>query len=448
MPEGLPSWIPFFGGGDDAPRPPPGWYLTPPQDVLDRARSLYEADGAPSDGSPGQPPPADIPLTPAAPATPIVGVEDLPLGGLLPPGVLLGPGGSQGLSGESALVALGARRQSLSRELARLLRRLNPTRPPTRGRVVDRTGRIKVETLPSALEAAVGMAAVRWALAVGSGIAGVLYPSPTAVSTVPGFDTPEERAARQIRAAMEDARRAVDSPSRYDQDRIRRGELPEFPSDPREGPVPMRDISTPPNRPTEFGQRVLDAALSGNVYDRDWLRDQITRAVEGDRQVEDYPSEPAGELYEYTPPSEVYQAPPPTMPAPQTVTPPPAPRGGTAVRRIVGALQNPAARYAVIGLGIATALRGRRGGQTAVLNAPGAAISPTPATSLYPYSVPSALTRFDAGSVSSTRTAGCSCSTKKRGPKRKCLERGSVAWRTGRFKGRTAGTKCIRYARN
>lgn len=328
------------------------------------------------------------------------------------------------------------------------MRRLNPVRPRTQRSVVDRTGRIATRQLPTALESVLGMAGVRWALAVGSGIGGILYPSPTGVSTIPDFDTPEERAARQIRAAIEDARRVVDSPSIYDQDRIRRGELPEFPSDPREGPVPMREAT---REPTEFGQRVLDAALSGNVYDRDWLRDQIARAVTGDRQLEDYgPPEPEGEeLYEYTPTPQVSA--PPTMPPPQTVTPAPAPRGGNVVRRIVGAMSNPAARYAVIGLGVVGALQARRrggGAQTAVLNRAGDAITTPPATVGYPYVGSYPLTRFDAGSVSSSRTSSCSCSPKKRGPKRKCLERGSVAWRTGRFKGRTAGTKCIRYARS
>lgn len=54
------------------------------------------------------------------------------------------------------------------------------------------------------------------------------------------------------------------------------------------------------------------------------------------------------------------------------------------------------------------------------------------------------LTAFNIGSVGSG--GACHCGTKKRGKARKCLERGTVAWKSGRYKGRAAGTKCIRYA--
>lgn len=45
-----------------------------------------------------------------------------------------------------------------------------------------------------------------------------------------------------------------------------------------------------------------------------------------------------------------------------------------------------------------------------------------------------------------TRTANCECPPKRKSRKRKCLERGQVEWRTGRYKGKVAGTKCIRFA--
>lgn len=38
------------------------------------------------------------------------------------------------------------------------------------------------------------------------------------------------------------------------------------------------------------------------------------------------------------------------------------------------------------------------------------------------------------------------CARTPRGPRRKCLERAPVAWRSGQRKGKAAGTKCIRYA--
>lgn len=42
--------------------------------------------------------------------------------------------------------------------------------------------------------------------------------------------------------------------------------------------------------------------------------------------------------------------------------------------------------------------------------------------------------------------AACSCKPKRRGPARKCLERGQVIYKSGRYKGKAAGSKCIRYA--
>jgi hypothetical protein len=38
------------------------------------------------------------------------------------------------------------------------------------------------------------------------------------------------------------------------------------------------------------------------------------------------------------------------------------------------------------------------------------------------------------------------CGCGPRGPRRKCLERAPVAWRSGRNKGKAAGSKCVRYA--
>lgn len=66
-------------------------------------------------------------------------------------------------------------------------------------------------------------------------------------------------------------------------------------------------------------------------------------------------------------------------------------------------------------------------------NAPTAPISP-------PLSSPAAVASFVGGS------AGQSCTPRQRGPRRKCLERGPVTWRSGSRKGKSAGTKCIRYS--
>lgn len=42
----------------------------------------------------------------------------------------------------------------------------------------------------------------------------------------------------------------------------------------------------------------------------------------------------------------------------------------------------------------------------------------------------------------------CECPPKKKRKRRKCLERAQVEWRTGRFKGKLAGTKCVRFSRD
>lgn len=57
------------------------------------------------------------------------------------------------------------------------------------------------------------------------------------------------------------------------------------------------------------------------------------------------------------------------------------------------------------------------------------------------------LTAFNVAPVGyGTSTGLCPPCGKRRGRARKCLERGSVAWRTGRYKGKAAGSKCIRFA--
>ena len=46
----------------------------------------------------------------------------------------------------------------------------------------------------------------------------------------------------------------------------------------------------------------------------------------------------------------------------------------------------------------------------------------------------------------SSITGNCECPPKRKRTKRKCLERAEVSWRTGRYKGKKAGTKCVRFA--
>src|SRR5262245_41143230 len=65
---------------------------------------------------------------------------------------------------------------------------------------------------------------------------------------------------------------------------------------------------------------------------------------------------------------------------------------------------------------------------------------PTPTVSPAPITATSAV--FYGGSFSGSEY----CTPAPRGPRRKCLERGPVKWSGGRRKGKSAGTKCIRFA--
>lgn len=149
------------------------------------------------------------------------------------------------------------------------------------------------------------------------------------------------------------------------------------------------------------------------------------------------------------PPAEPIFGPP--MPAPPAPKPKKLPR----VRRAIGKIQS--ARSSVKGLEagslgvLIAALRKRGGGTTqAPLNV--AVVSPvTPPTGLpdlTPSQNPSVSFQTSAfvGGYARTNSSGCSCSPKKRGKGRKCLERGTVYWKSGRNKGKSAGTKCIRFA--
>lgn len=70
------------------------------------------------------------------------------------------------------------------------------------------------------------------------------------------------------------------------------------------------------------------------------------------------------------------------------------------------------------------------------------------ATLPVPQNVPLAMSSYGSLPWAPTRTStSCSCGPKKkRGPARKCLERSAVIYKAGRYKGKAAGTKCIRYA--
>jgi len=141
---------------------------------------------------------------------------------------------------------------------------------------------------------------------------------------------------------------------------------------------------------------------------------------------------------------------PPVPAAPNPIGPytPPS-RLQRVLRKVQTVTSNPFARLATLGLGVLSSSRSRSS-QT------------VPAVSLLPPGLvtPEPLTPFNTGSVpfvagqptysvpqrpSGSATQRCDCKPKKRGPKRRCLERGQVQWRSGRYKGKPAGSRCIRW---
>lgn len=72
--------------------------------------------------------------------------------------------------------------------------------------------------------------------------------------------------------------------------------------------------------------------------------------------------------------------------------------------------------------------------------------APTPLTQPEPQPLPSPGGPPIILTGSAGRTDLCP-EPKRRKPARKCLERAQVEWRTGRYKGKIAGTKCVRFAR-
>src|SRR5262245_1640408 len=128
---------------------------------------------------------------------------------------------------------------------------------------------------------------------------------------------------------------------------------------------------------------------------------------------------------------------------PATAAPAPRNRARRALQRIQNATRNPWAQLGVLGLGLIAPRRKK---------------SPAPFASsiVMPDDLPDDLTDFNAGMLpfaapvgfatqSAPQRGHCDCKPKRRGPKRRCLERAQVAWRSGRYKGKLAGTRCVRW---
>lgn len=134
----------------------------------------------------------------------------------------------------------------------------------------------------------------------------------------------------------------------------------------------------------------------------------------------------------------------PAAPAPPA-TPPTAPPLQVPVRK--GTLGRDMLLRAALGVGLgagAAALVRRAASSTVSLSG---LSQPLPVTT--PGPAPAPLTFVGGGGVTSPTQAreDCECKKKRRDTKRKkCLERAQISWRSGRYKGKLAGTKCVRYS--
>jgi len=111
--------------------------------------------------------------------------------------------------------------------------------------------------------------------------------------------------------------------------------------------------------------------------------------------------------------------------------------------RVRRGLQQNLERVVIGAIGLGTLSLLRRGSTSApfTFNIPQAIPAP-----LSP-PAPQPLTVVQGGGVPSSPTAQrmCECKPKKKKKSRKCLERAQVEWRTGRYKGKLAGTRCVRF---
>lgn len=100
----------------------------------------------------------------------------------------------------------------------------------------------------------------------------------------------------------------------------------------------------------------------------------------------------------------------------------------------------------IFGLGLA-GIQLLRSSRTSA-SSPPVAVNIPPITIPGPMPQPQPLTLVQGGMLGSTPTATrtCECKDTKRKKRRKCLERAQVEWRSGRYKGKLAGTKCVRFS--
>jgi len=143
---------------------------------------------------------------------------------------------------------------------------------------------------------------------------------------------------------------------------------------------------------------------------------------------------PAGPGFEFGGPE------PPRGPRPVGA---PLPEVRSIGRRIGTAIKDNLAQIVLGAIGLGALRSGSRA-------APSSAISlalPSPST-IRP-TQPLTVVQGAALPLTATRTASqqCECKSKKKRKRRKCLEMADVGWTSGRYKGKKAGRRCVRFAK-
>lgn len=147
-------------------------------------------------------------------------------------------------------------------------------------------------------------------------------------------------------------------------------------------------------------------------------------------------------------PGEMQQVQPyPVWGPPQPTPQPKKSRMQRVLNRVQQMTNNPYALAGIFGLNVLGARRrSRSASQFVTPVAPVVDVDDLPLSGLTAGAVPFAGSGYNfSGGLPPSSTASCDCRPKKRGPKRRCLERAQVAWRTGRYKGKLAGTRCVRW---
>jgi hypothetical protein len=203
--------------------------------------------------------------------------------------------------------------------------------------------------------------------------------------------------------------------------------------------------------PQDYGRVPLRSKLEQSV--EDMLPQPLRDAINSSRNAiqRQAPSQTQGSAPPGMVPGQIVGVGPPA-PSPSTSSSPTSSRSVSGP----GRLPSPSIRWGYIGIGagaivaanyLLPRLFSSTNSQTTVAPVPGSAFSPIGSNAGNSGSELNAPT-VGSFAVSGFGGAGAAayCTPRSSGPRRKCLERAPVAWRSGSRRGKAAGTKCIRYA--